>query len=102
MIVIDAHLRSSHIGWINKLCNEENKNWKIIPRFYLNFFKGYKAIFKMNFSSVKDLDNNNLVKSILHFHILLKSGFITSLILLLFFSTINCIRSESLHLPVNI
>lgn len=59
MIDLTSFIHSIKIKWISALLCDEEANWKIIPRVFLNSFGDNLLIFQMNLEHLKQLPNQN-------------------------------------------
>lgn len=60
MIDIDLFIKSIHIRWITRLCENTNENWKTFPMFHFNKFGKNLLVFRMNLNSIKNLNTKTL------------------------------------------
>ena len=51
-----AHILTILAGWVKKLKNDTNSQWKIIPEHYLNYFGNNLLIFSMNIMNTKNVE----------------------------------------------
>ena len=61
MLDTESFFRSLKIKFIKSLINEEEANWKLLPKYFLNDFGNNFLIFYMNLGQLKNVKNiNNL------------------------------------------